>query len=104
MKLKVACFISRRHTESLACAPRSPGLAAKKCFKLNNNLPQELELHFVLDLVLVPQVVLASHLLDQLLGHQHAVLALGGLHCGVRVEHLGAILFKGINEFSRPNA
>ncbi len=53
-------------------------LAAKKCFKLNNNLPQELELHFALDLVLVPQVVLASHLLDQLLGHQHAVLALGG--------------------------
>ena len=32
-------------------------LAAKKCFKLNNNLPQELELHFALDLVLVPQVV-----------------------------------------------
>ena len=50
-------------------------LAAKKCFKLNNNLPQELELHFALDLVLVPQVVLASHL-----------------------------LFKGIDEFSRPNA
>ena len=25
MKLKAACFISRRHTESLACAPRSPG-------------------------------------------------------------------------------
>ena len=73
-------------------------LAAKKCFKLNNNLPQELELHFAL----VPQV--ASHLLDQLLGHQHAVLALGGHHCGVRVEHLGAILFKGIDEFSRPNA
>ena len=24
-------------------------LAAKKCFKLNNNLPQELELHFALD-------------------------------------------------------
>ena len=35
-------------------------LAAKKCFKLNNYLPQELELHFVLDLVLGPQVVLAS--------------------------------------------
>ena len=31
-----------------------------------------------LDLVLVPQVVLTSHLLDQLLGHQHAVLAHGG--------------------------
>ena len=25
-------------------------------------------------------------------------------HCGVRVEHLGAILFKGIDEFSQPNA
>ena len=25
LKLKAACFISRRHTESLACAPRSPG-------------------------------------------------------------------------------
>ena len=37
-----------------------------------------LELHFALDLVLVPQAVLASHLLDQLLGHQHAVLALSG--------------------------
>ena len=39
-------------------------LAAKKCFQLNDNLPQELELHFALDLMLVPQVVLASHLLD----------------------------------------
>ena len=56
-------------------------------------MPQELKLHFALDLVLVPQVVLASHLLDQLLGHQHAVLALGGHHCGVGVEHLGAMYF-----------
>ena len=79
-------------------------LAAKKCFQLNNNLPHELELQFKLDIMLVPQVVLASHLLDQLLGHQHAVLALGGHHCGVRVEHLGAILFKEIDIFSRPNA
>ena len=67
-------------------------------------MPQELELQFKLDLMLVPQVVLASHLLDQLLGHQHIVLALGGHHCGVGVEHLGAILFKGIDEFSRRNA
>ena len=67
-------------------------------------MPQELELHFKLDLMLVPQVVFACHLLYQLLGHQHAVLALGGHHCGVRVEHLGVILFKGINEFSRLNA
>ena len=67
-------------------------------------MPQELELHFKLYLVLVPQVVLANHFLDQLLGHQHAVLALGGHHCGVRVEHLGAILFKGIDEFSGSNA
>ena len=79
-------------------------LAAKKCFKLNNNLPQEQELHFALDLVLVPQVVLASHLLDQLLGHQHAVLSLCEHHCGIRVEHLGVNSFKGIDEFSRPNA
>ena len=79
-------------------------LAAKKCFKLNNNLPQELELHFALDLVLVPQVVLASHLHDQLLGHQHAVLSLCEHHCGIRVEHLGVNSFKGIDEFSRPNA
>ena len=79
-------------------------LAAKKCFKLNNNLPQELELHFALDLVLVPQFILASHLVDQLLGRQNAVLDLGGHHCGVRVEYLGAIIFKGINEFSQLNA
>ena len=46
--------------------------------------------------------LLAQHLLDQLLGHQHAVLALSGHLCGVRVEHLGANLFKGLNEFSQP--
>ena len=67
-------------------------------------MPQELELQLKLDLMLVPQVVLASHLLDQLLGHQHAVLSLSEHHCGVRVEHLGVNSFKGIDEFSRPNA
>ena len=73
-------------------------------FQVELNLPQEMELHFALEHVLASQVVLASHLHDQLLGHQHAVLSLGEHHCGVRVEHLGVNSFKGIDEFSRPNA